>query len=310
MSITYQTEAINIDYEKAYKIENNPKYKSFEEYKKALDSSRYKSFAYRNNELVGLARALSEGVETAYIVGSFAIDDDIDIKSNLIKELEKLLEGKRKMLLSKPSDIGVYESLGYLRCKNAYTYINFDIEKYSSYLLPAHYKYETEFYRIQKPKRKPLDKVITYRSDIKNVAFEDINTLLTKAFFNHPHDINKTKEAFLNSEYYEAAFDNDKLVGIARAITDGYYATILNVAVDPEYQGLNIGKTIVLNLSKQLKDNLIVLNTHAGSAGFYNKIEEYRRSKTVLEKGWGNNNPFDKVNEMFLPKGFRFIDEY
>lgn len=310
MSINYQTEAINIDYQRAYEIEKNPKYNTLDEYIHALNASKYKSFAFKDNELVGLARALSEGVETAYIIGAFAIDDDKEIKSNLIKELEKFLEGKRKMLLSKPDDIEIYEELGYLRCKNAYIYINFDIVAYQSYLLPAQYRFETEFYREPKPKKEPLKVEITYKKNIDNVSFDDINDLLTKAFFNHPHDINKTTLAFNNSDYFEAAFDKDRLVGIARAITDGYYATILNVAIDPDYQGLNIGRTILLNLSKQLGNSFIVLNTHAGSAGFYNKIKEYRRSKTVLEKGFSSNNPFPKINEMFLPKGFKFIDEY
>ena len=44
-----------------------------------------------------------------------------------------------------------------------------------------------------------------------NATFEDINELLTKAFWGHQHDINKTRAAFMNSQYAVTAFDGNKL---------------------------------------------------------------------------------------------------
>ena len=309
MSIIFKTNKENINYQDAYEIENDNYFNNIEDFKYALDNSRYLVFAYENNNLIGFARAISEGVETAYIIGTYAKDNNYDIKYQLIVELEKQLVGKRKMLFSNPKDIKLYEDLGYLRCKNAYTYVNFDIDEYKGYFLPKGYKFETEFYRPKKEKKESLNKEIIYKDSISNISFNDINDLLTKAFFNHPHDINKTKEAFEKSDYYEIALDGEKLVGIARAITDGRFSTILNVAVDPAYQGLNIGKNILLNLSRQLTNKIVFLNTHAGSAGFYNRISEYRRNKTAFEKGFGFKDRVPEINEMFLPKGFRFIDE-
>jgi len=310
MSLTFTSKRDYLDYVAAYKIENDNYFKSIDDFKYAIDKSRYLVLAYENDILVGFARAISEGVETAFIIGAYAINDSFLIKYQLIIELEKLLDGKRKMLFSNPLDIELYEKLGYLRCKNAYTYINFNIDDYKGYFLPKGYKFETEFYRPKKEKNiVKSEKIIDYRNSISNVLFSDINDLLTRAFFNRPHDIEKTKKAFLESDYFYAAFDNEKLIGIARAITDGRFSTILNVAVDPDYQGLNIGKNIVLKLSEELKDTIVFLNTHAGSAGFYNKIDEYRRNKTAFEKGFGKiKDPV--INEMFLPNGFRFIDEY
>lgn len=310
MSIIFKTEKDNIDYNLLFELEDDNYFKDINQFKYAIEHTKYIVIAYEDNKIVGFARAISEGVETAYIVGSYA--NNFDLKLELIQELEKLLVGKRKMLFANPKDIILYEKLGYLRCKNAYTFINFDINDYKGYFLPAGYKFETEFYR--KPKNKNIEVLkrnITYRSNIDNVDFNDINNLLTKAFFNRPHDINKTTNAFQNSNYFEVAYDGDKIVGVARAISDGRFSTILNVAVDPDYQGLNIGRQILLNLSKQLSGQIVFLNTHAGSAGFYNRVAEYRRNKTAFEKG-----PFDRpfntevVSEMFLPQGFRFVDEY
>ena len=267
MSIIYKNNIEEKDYKDAYKLQNDNYFKSYDDFKYALNNTRYIVSAYIDNKLVGFARALSEGVETAFIIGTYSLE--YDIRLNLIKELEKLL-------------------------------------------LPLNYKFETEFYRIKNNKKiEILNKEINYKDNFNNVSFEEINDLLTKAFFNHPHDINKTTLAFNNSNYYSCAFDNNKLVGIARAVSDGTFATILNVAVDPDYQGLNIGRNILLNLSKKLDKQIIFLNTHAGSAGFYNKIKEYRRNKTAFEKGpFGNDDYLKNVNEMFLPIGFRFIDEY
>jgi len=48
------------------------------------------------------------------------------------------------------------------------------------------------------------------------------------------------KKAFENSHTVILAFDDGKLVGFGRAISDGtYQATIYDVAVLPEYQGEN-----------------------------------------------------------------------
>lgn len=91
-------------------------------------------------------------------------------------------------------------------------------------------------------------------------------------------------------------------------------ATILNVAVEPRYQGLSIGRRLVVGLAEQISAEVIVLNTHPGAAGFYNRITEYRRNKYVFEKQTGGNpekamDP-ERRKEMFTPKGYRFPEEY
>ena len=187
---------------------------------------------------------------------------------------------------------------------------------------------------------------IEIRKGYENTAFDDINTILSKAFGGRPHDVNRTKAAFTNSRYAVTAYDGDRLVGVARAVSDGKkFATILNVAVDPEYQGLSIGKNIVLKLSGIIDADVIVLNTHPGAVGFYNKLKEYRRNKYVFEKFLKPEEPGQKKDglkdekpeaagqektvpktednkssenkkapdwaaAMFTPKGYRFPDEY
>lgn len=116
-----------------------------------------------------------------------------------------------------------------------------------------------------------------------------------------------TKDTFSKSQYVQYAYDNETLIGCARAISDGAHALILNVAVDPDYQGLHLGWNVVDKLSRQMKDQNIFLNTHPGGVGFYNQ-KGFRRNKTALLLQ-AHEMP-DEIKKGFcLPRGYRFLDE-
>lgn len=286
------------------------------DYYELFKNSLYKVFAYDDNKLIGAVRAISEGVETALLVDLiFDKSYDNKIKEDLIKEIEKELLGRRVMVYGNKDELDFYESLGYLRCKNAWTYDKGQIDEKE--FLPFGYKFENEFNNKEnKDNKKILDVEVTYKDNYDETTFEDINELLTRGFFGRPHDLNKTKIAFSNSNYVVTAYDGAKLIGIARAVSDGYkYATILNVVIDPDYQGLSIGKNLLLKLSKLIKEDIIVLNTHPGAVGFYNKIKEYRRNKYVFEKQIREeaNDKFldnERIKAMFTPRGYKYPDEY
>ena len=70
-----------------------------------------------------------------------------------------------------------------------------------------------------------------------NVNWNDVSNILKEVgmayFEGEVH-----KKAFENSHTVVFAFENDKLIGFGRAISDGVYqAAIYDVAVLPEYQG-------------------------------------------------------------------------
>lgn len=293
------------------------------------------------NDVIGAARVISEGVETALFVDLKAKGDlkdvtETEIKTGLIKAAEKHLSGRRVMVYGRREDLDLYEKLGYGRCKNAWTYFRkgFDEKDF----LPSGFRYENEFF--SQAQHGDTDKAVvsakdrmcrelilgrvTYKNDISGTTYEAVNDILTRAFWGHPHDVEKTKAAFSNSRFTAAAFDGERLIGVARAVADtgnkddkridGKYATILNVAVDPEYQGLSVGKNLVLRLSEIIPAETIVLNTHPGAVGFYNRIREYRRNLYVFEKhiheGEKREMPPEMRIGMFTPKGFRFPSEY
>ncbi|MCR5331253.1 MAG: GNAT family N-acetyltransferase [Lachnospiraceae bacterium] len=311
-------------------------------------------------KVAGAVRVLSEGVETALLTDLRVAEGyDDTLKEALVHEAEKKLAGRRVMVFGSRDDLGLFEELGYGRCKNAWTYYRSGMSE--SDFLPAGYRFENEFAAarekeasavqagqqtsdLQTVNRQTSDRngiSIEYRVGYENTTFEDINTVLTKAFGGRPHDVNRTKAAFSNSSYSVTAYDGKKLVGVARAVADAGspehergYATILNVAVDPGYQGLSIGKNLVLKLSGIIDTRVIVLNTHPGAVGFYNKLKEYRRNKYVFEKFLkhaeadipapdrnsaketdakskaGEKKAPDWAGAMFTPKGYRYPDEY
>jgi GNAT superfamily N-acetyltransferase len=78
-----------------------------------------------------------------------------------------------------------------------------------------------------------------------------------------------------NSWFTISAFDDDKLVGFGRVVTDYVlHAMIFDMIVQPDYQGKGIGTMIIKTLVKKCKDHGIrdiQLFCAVGKKGFYEK---------------------------------------
>lgn len=83
------------------------------------------------------------------------------------------------------------------------------------------------------------------------------------------------ERALANSTFTVSAHASDKLVGFARAVSDGVmYAAIYDVIVHPDYQKQGIGKGLVENITKQCKESGVFsvhLFAAEGTETFYNK---------------------------------------
>jgi ribosomal protein S18 acetylase RimI-like enzyme len=91
-------------------------------------------------------------------------------------------------------------------------------------------------------------------------------------------------QAYRNS--YAAAFARagNTLIGGARAVSDGvYYATIYDVAVDPDWQGRGVGRALVQNLIERLPVEKIFLTSVPGKQGFYAKLGFLHQTNAM---GW------------------------
>jgi len=90
------------------------------------------------------------------------------------------------------------------------------------------------------------------------------------------------KKAFENSHTVVFIFDEDKLIGFGRALSDGaYQAAIYDIAILPEYQGKGIGRIIVNSIRKLLPKCNLILYAAPGKEKFYEKLE-FKKMKTGM----------------------------
>lgn len=87
--------------------------------------------------------------------------------------------------------------------------------------------------------------------------------------------------------FYILAYDNDELIGFARAISDNeYYTGVYDVVIKPKYQGQGIGRKMVDTIVKEFQGTYIFLTYTEGNRDFYEKC------------GFKDNN-----NAMWIQKG-------
>ncbi|MEG0774745.1 GNAT family N-acetyltransferase [Clostridium sp.] len=101
-------------------------------------------------------------------------------------------------------------------------------------------------------------------------------------------------KAFENSYTVLFVFDDDKLIGFGRAISDGaYQGCIYDVAVIPEYQGKGIGKVIVEGILKTIPQCNVLLYAAPGKELFYEKLG-FRKMKTGMALFLNSNSMKDR----------------
>ncbi|MGE5621119.1 MAG: GNAT family N-acetyltransferase [archaeon] len=86
------------------------------------------------------------------------------------------------------------------------------------------------------------------------------------------YDAGLHRKAFQNSFSVVFVFDNDKMIGFGRAISDGaYQAAVYDVVVLPEFQGKGIGRLIMDRILKKVSHCNVILYASPGKEGFYLK---------------------------------------
>ncbi len=287
------------------------KFKDVENIKKAFLNSSHVIYAFLDEKLIGFARAISDSNWS--IIYNVAVKPNYQgygVGKELVKRLIESLGNRHIFTFTHPKTISFYEHLGFVRSKMAFKYVkNTDenrikFQQEVGFFLKDDFRFDREKDKVEKNNFNK-EKDIKYFTDLKKASFKQINDLLENAFHDK-RDENVTKADFEKSQFYELAFDNDKLVGIARLLTDGVNeALLLNVAVDEKYRGLGIGKEIVNRLCEQAKGYDIFLHTHPGAVNFYNHSKEYKRYKTAF--AYVKDDEYN--DKFFLPKGYRYTDE-
>jgi aralkylamine N-acetyltransferase len=104
------------------------------------------------------------------------------------------------------------------------------------------------------------------------------------------------EQVFRNSQVALFAYEEGRLVGAGRALTDkASWAIVFDVVVEPEYQGKGIGKLIVESLSSRSGARNIMLQSVPGREAFYAR-QGFRPMTTAMAKysnaEWAANNGY------------------
>lgn len=121
------------------------------------------------------------------------------------------------------------------------------------------------------------------------------------------------KITFGNSNVVVYGYDGDKLIACGRALWDGAeQGAIYNIAVDPAYQGHELGREVIQRLLDQMKGGSVILYTHPQTVKFYENLG-WHRMKTGFVIHPGSEDPekaLASVNAGFtLPSGYRYPED-
>lgn len=127
---------------------------------------------------------------------------------------------------------------------------------------------------------------IQFCANKSKVDFEQLQHLFIKtAFWARSRNIDELEIAIANSNPVVTVWDKERLIGFARATSDGIYrAAIWDVVVDPDYQGAGLGRKLVQTvLSHPLVsrvERVYLTTTHKQS--FYERIGFERNETTTM----------------------------
>jgi ribosomal protein S18 acetylase RimI-like enzyme len=113
--------------------------------------------------------------------------------------------------------------------------------------------------------------MIEYRDVPGHVDLNQLAHLFESVGWHHrTRDPERLAQMVRGSMYGVSAFDGEKLVGFARAISDGAFnAYVSTVAVLPEYQRRGIGRKLIRRLLEGREHVQFVLHAGPGAQPFY-----------------------------------------
>jgi GNAT superfamily N-acetyltransferase len=130
-------------------------------------------------------------------------------------------------------------------------------------------------------------RVIPYTHTLGGVAWQELADLVAAAGLGtaSPDDV---RRAYEQSALCVLAWDEGRLVGAARAISDGiYHAMLCDVMVLPTHQGRGIGRELVQRILAELGGIKLLTTAAFGKEEFYHRLG-FRRHKTALAINYGS----------------------
>jgi GNAT superfamily N-acetyltransferase len=113
--------------------------------------------------------------------------------------------------------------------------------------------------------------MIRYETEISGIDWNKAAEVFSSAPLGK-REPEKLARAFQNSYAHIFVYEDERLIGLGRALCDGeYQAGIYDLVLLPEYHGKGIGKGIMQQLCKQLPVPNIILYAVPGREEFYRK---------------------------------------
>lgn len=113
---------------------------------------------------------------------------------------------------------------------------------------------------------------VRFQRDASSVNWQELLSLLKLAKLGG-REGDKVRRAFENSTAVCFAFDEARLIGTARALSDReYHATIYDVAVHPEYQRRGIGTRLMNEIMAMLPVWRVLLIADGDAREFYRRL--------------------------------------
>ncbi|MEO6694079.1 MAG: GNAT family N-acetyltransferase [Ignavibacteria bacterium] len=125
---------------------------------------------------------------------------------------------------------------------------------------------------------------ITYKINTPITA-EQVSELFIKSGINRPSDdLPRIRKMLDNSNLIITAWSEEKIVGIARSLTDFCYCCYLSdLAVDIEFQKSGIGKELINRTREAITDQSMLLLLSAPLAmDYYPKVDFERTDKAFI----------------------------
>lgn len=119
----------------------------------------------------------------------------------------------------------------------------------------------------------------------KSISAEEVCRLFSASGIRRPvDDVNRIQRMIDHADIILTAWDDEKLVGIARSITDYSYCCYLSdLAVDKSYQNQGIGKNLIEQLKNIIGEEVSLLLVSAPEAmEYYPKIGFNHTDKAFL----------------------------